>query len=64
VRNPWGNTEWNGAFSDDSPELKENLKAINSYIRVRRTKFGEIDKEFIKDDANDGSFLMPFEEWW
>ena len=40
------------------------MKILNTYIRMRRTKFGEIDKEYFLDDTKDGTFLMPFEDWW
>ena len=62
LRNPWGKKEWNGAFSDGSDELTENLKALNTYVRRENTEFGD-DIEYFSNDANDGTFLMPYEDW-
>ena len=62
LRNPWGKKEWNGPFSDGSDELTDNLKALNTYVRYQNTKYGD-DIEYFSDDANDGTFLMPYEDW-
>ena len=62
LRNPWGKKEWNGAFSDGSDELADNLKALNTYVRFQNTKYND-DIEYFLDDSKDGTFLMPYEDW-
>mmetsp|Transcript_23375 Transcript_23375/g.64260 ORF Transcript_23375/g.64260 Transcript_23375/m.64260 type:complete len:740 (+) Transcript_23375:2140-4359(+) len=54
LRNPWGTFEWQGAWSDNSPEMTDAVRA-------------ELDAE--EDDgeaeasANDGAFWMSFEDF-
>ena len=49
LRNPWGNNEWTGPWSDNSTEWK-NLPAIfQSLARYR--------------DRNDGEFFMTMEDF-
>ncbi|XP_032083291.1 calpain-6 isoform X3 [Thamnophis elegans] len=49
LRNPWGNKEWNGAWSDESDEWKKVTKS-------ERTRLG-LTLE------NNGEFWMTFEDW-
>ncbi|XP_011408714.2 PREDICTED: calpain-5-like [Amphimedon queenslandica] len=49
MRNPWGQKEWNGAWSDDSEEWK-------------RVPKGEKDKMDLKVE-DDGEFWMEFSDW-
>ncbi|XP_077005264.1 calpain-8 [Tamandua tetradactyla] len=48
LRNPWGEVEWTGAWSDDAPEWK--------YIDPRKKE--ELDKK-----AEDGEFWMSFSDF-
>jgi hypothetical protein len=58
VRNPWGFKEWNGAWSDNSPELRNNLALVMNEIN----KLGE-DERFDPNNSEDGTFLMCFSDW-
>jgi hypothetical protein len=54
LRNPWGSGEWDGAFSDDTPERAEYDEAI------KRAFTGEGTKEA---NSRDGTFFMKLEDW-
>lgn len=49
LRNPWGNREWNGAWSDDSEELKQLSEEEKAELGVK-----------IEDD---GEFWMPWDDF-
>jgi hypothetical protein len=59
IRNPWGSgnpIEWNGPWSDQTPELIKNLEEINKAIKNKRG--GEA--ELVEKESKDGAFLMEF----
>eukprot|EP00076_Gallus_gallus_P015117 XP_015134082.1 calpain-6 [Gallus gallus] len=49
LRNPWGNREWNGAWSDNSEEWKKVSNAERKSLGLTV--------------ENDGEFWMTFEDW-
>ncbi|XP_063728233.1 calpain-B-like isoform X2 [Symsagittifera roscoffensis] len=49
IRNPWGNSEWNGPWSDDSPEMKG--------LSDKERQALELKKE------DDGEFWMSFKDF-
>jgi hypothetical protein len=57
LRNPWGNSEWLGAWSEKSAEIKKYEKVIFKYIRTLPP-----DEQF-ELDADDGTFLMHYDDW-
>jgi len=57
LRNPWGNSEWLGAWSGDSPEVKKYKRVIERYIHSLPP-----DEQFDLD-ADDGTFLMHYDDW-
>lgn len=58
LRNPWGNKEWVGPWSDRSPELTANLEIVMKEM----AKLGE-DETFNPTDSSDGTFLMSYSDW-
>ena len=58
LRNPWGNSEWLGAWSGESPEMKKYGEIIKAtYINKLPP-----DEQFSLD-ADDGTFLMNYDDW-
>ncbi|CAG9329641.1 unnamed protein product [Blepharisma stoltei] len=58
LRNPWGQREWLGKWSDKSPELRDNLDVVKKEI----DKLGP-DEIFDPENSNDGTFLMCYRDW-
>ena len=57
IRNPWGQTEWNGRWSDTSNEVNMYRNLLQEYVNNL-----EPDERFnIGDD--DGTFFMLYEDW-
>ena len=59
VRNPWGNREWQGKWSDGSPEMEEFLELVNEELQ----KSGDVDEDIDIKDKDDGTFFMCFKDW-
>lgn len=57
IRNPWGKTEWVGDWSDKSDEIETHKVNLQKYIDGL-----EEDEEF-ELGAEDGTFLMSYEDW-
>ena len=57
IRNPWGNSEWNGAWGADSEELDKYKGPLDKYIESLPP-----DERFDLD-ADDGTFFMEYSEW-
>jgi hypothetical protein len=57
LRNPWGNSEWLGAWSDNSPEIAKYRPVIEKYIQSLPP-----DEQF-QLGADDGTFLMHYDDW-
>lgn len=58
IRNPWGQREWNGKWSDNSDELRANLQIVKREI----DRLGS-DEVWNPEDHNDGTFIMCFKDW-
>jgi len=57
IRNPWGNSEWNGAWGSGSEELQKYEKDLLQYIHSLPP-----DEQFPLE-ADDGTFFMEYSEW-
>jgi len=57
LRNPWGKSEWKGAWSGNSEECKKYKPQLEEYVQSLPP-----DEQFDLD-ADDGTFFIPFDEW-
>ena len=57
LRNPWGKSEWLGAWSGDSPEMKKYANVVKAYIKTLHPD------EWFELDADDGTFFMHYDDW-
>lgn len=57
IRNPWGNSEWLGAWSSGSEQMETYRETLEKYIETL-----EPDEQFDLD-ADDGTFLIHFSDW-
>lgn len=53
LQNPWGEKEWNGAWSDDSPEWQN----------VSASQLSTMGVQPANSDSDDGDFWMPWESF-
>jgi len=58
LRNPWGNSEWLGAWSGESAEMEKYGKDILTQYVSKLPP----DEQF-ELDADDGTFLMLYDDW-
>ena len=58
LRNPWGSSEWLGAWSGDSTEMKKYGEVIKATYISKLPP----DEQFALD-ADDGTFLMHYDDW-
>ena len=58
MRNPWGNKEWTGAWSDNSKEWNQKRKQI-VYERMSARKANKIDL-----GADDGVFWISYSDFF
>jgi len=57
LRNPWGKSEWLGAWSQKSEEIKKYKGVLDEYINSLPP-----DEKFDMD-ADDGIFMMHYDDW-
>ena len=57
IRNPWGNSEWNGAWGSGSEEMEKYQADLDAYVDSLPPD------ERVPLDADDGTFFMEYSEW-
>jgi hypothetical protein len=57
LRNPHGKAEWKGEWSTGTEILKKNQRALEDYIKQMD------DEEEFSLDADDGIFLIPYQNF-
>ena len=58
LRNPWGNSEWLGAWSGESPEMEKYGKDIQKQYIDKLPPDEQFDLA-----ADDGTFFMLYDDW-
>ena len=57
VRNPWGEIEWNGDWSDKSDEIETHRDLLQQYVdKLKKEEKFEIG-------AEDGTFFINYQDW-
>lgn len=59
VRNPWGDTEWKGEWSEGSAQFLKYKSQLQEYMDTLPPD----EKVDLDQPANDGSFFMEYADW-
>ena len=59
VRNPWGNSEWKGEWSEGSAMFEKYKPQLQEYMDT----LPEEEAVNLDEPSNDGSFFMDYDDW-